>query len=795
MPRTIRPARWQFSAIFAASVAALSATARADDPVAMYLFPAGGQRGTEVEVRVGGLHLHEGCPSELLGDAISLAAPFTKAETLWFEGPMILQPASQQQEDYPHELAGRIAIAADAAPGVRYWRGWTSQGAMPSLKFVVGDLPETVEQEIDGEPVSQHVAMPVTINGRIFPREDVDVWTFDAKAGQPVSAEVSSARLGYPLESRLEVLDPAGNIVADDTASRQGDAYVSFTPAVDGEYLVRVFDIKFGGLQHYVYRLTLSTGAKVERAYPLGARRGSTTQFELRGSGLPAQKVSLAMPGSATGMARQRVDSPETQGALWLELDDLPESLELEPNDAPPAPTAEPPPLAPVVFNGRIQAAGDVDWWRLRLPAQQELVFDVRASRLGSPLDAVLVLCDAAGQELARADDLADGLTDAQVRFAAPAEGDYLVRVEERFRSRGGDDFAYRLRVAPLPAPDYQLSFAADALTLPRGGQAKLKVRAERIGGFAGAISLAIDGLPANVAATGLEIPANAGEAELSLTAAPAAAIGGGRLTIRGSAELNGAKVDRVAAWSAADPASPVASVLLAVALPTPFKVVGTYEFVYAARGTTLTRRYRLERGGFDGPLEVRLSEKQTRHLQGVTGPTTIVPPDATEFDYTAYLPPWMELGRTSRTCIMATGVITEPDGVRHKVSFTSVAQNEQIVGLVSSGLLSVKVNPSSCLGAPDSRVAVEVLLARDPSLTGPVQVELATPRHLKGVAADEIEIPAGESRGVLTLRFDRLPGPFNMPVTIRATTMQNGKPHLAEAPLDIEAAAAAGKP
>src|SRR5436190_14354660 len=48
--------------------------AAADAPVAMYVFPAGGQRGTEVKFRVGGLYLHESCPFEMAGAGV-VASP------------------------------------------------------------------------------------------------------------------------------------------------------------------------------------------------------------------------------------------------------------------------------------------------------------------------------------------------------------------------------------------------------------------------------------------------------------------------------------------------------------------------------------------------------------------------------------------------------------------------------------------------------------------------------------------------------------------------------------------------
>ena len=51
------------------------------------------------------------------------------------------------------DVLGEVRIAPDAPLGTRPWQLWTAQGATPALRFMVGDLPEVVEQEIDGDPV------------------------------------------------------------------------------------------------------------------------------------------------------------------------------------------------------------------------------------------------------------------------------------------------------------------------------------------------------------------------------------------------------------------------------------------------------------------------------------------------------------------------------------------------------------------------------------------------------------------------------------------------------------------
>src|SRR5215212_3027128 len=105
----------------------------ANPPVASYVFPAGGQRGTTVKVRVGGLFLHEKCGFSLSGGGAAPSPVLTRTNRLWFEGPVLPLPESQQQEDYPADMAGSVTVAKDAAVGPA--RGWltTSQGVAGGL--------------------------------------------------------------------------------------------------------------------------------------------------------------------------------------------------------------------------------------------------------------------------------------------------------------------------------------------------------------------------------------------------------------------------------------------------------------------------------------------------------------------------------------------------------------------------------------------------------------------------------------------------------------------------------------
>ena len=168
--------------------------------------------------------------------------------------------------------------------------------------------------------------------------------------------------------------------------------------------------------------------------------------------------------------------------------------------------------------------------------------------------------------------------------------------------------------------------------------------------------------------------------------------------------------------------------------------------------------------------MTVSLADRQVRHLQGVTGPTIVVPAGISEFDYPINLPSWMEVGRTSRSVVMAVGIITDSDGSKHKVSYTSTQQHDQIIVLTAPGRLSVDTSKKSLLAEAGTEVRIPVRIGRAKDLSGPATIELVVAEHIKGVIAKPITIPVDKTEGELTFRFaDGNLGPFNMPLTLRA--------------------------
>ncbi len=729
-------------------------SAKSETPSAAYIFPAGGQRGTMVPVRIGGHFLHDKADFLIAGPGVEGRSPIERTQTTWFEGPLILQPASQQKEDYPKDYASEIKLSADAPLGVRYWHCTTSQGITPGMRFVVGALPEIIEEESEENVPTKPLTLPVTINGRIFPREDVDDWTLDAKAGQVITCEVNAARIGSGLDSRLEVLGPNGQVLAENSDAFGLDSFVRFKAPSDGKYTVRIHDIRFEGLQHFVYRLTISSGPWLDRVYPLGGKRGTTVPLQLFGANLPSDRLDFAVPpsgGSTSDPAYLSVPVAGGTTNALLETDDLTEHLEAEPNnEIAQAKTVE----LPCVLNGRIEQAGDSDLWSFVGKKGDAWQFDLRASRLGSELDGVLMLLDANGNAVANADDLANGQTDCVLNFTLPADGTFTLKVKDGLSSRGGPEFAYRVRINRPTDATLRLSTALDSITLLRGGDVKIKVLAERPAGFADEVSLNIEGLPEGIAISGNKLGKGQNQVDVVLKADAAAKIATSRLRIVGKWKIGEEERSALARVQRSTSEPESTDLLLRVGAPTPFKLKGIFETKYAPRGSTFTRRYRVERNGFEGPLWIEIADRQARHLQGVTGPKVALAAGVSEFEYPFTLPPNMEIARTSRTCLAVFGEVADADGSKHVVSHTSVDQNEQCIVLIDPNRLNVETTLRSIRREPGAELRIPFRVARGNGLRGPVRVELLVPKTVAGVICDPVEVPEGSNSATLTLRF-----------------------------------------
>eukprot|EP00913_Durusdinium_trenchii_P035253 g32983.t1 len=89
---------------------------------------------------------------------------------------------------------------------------------------------------------------------------------------------------------------------------------------------------------------------------------------------------------------------------------------------------------------------------------------------------------------------------DSRLRFTAPADGEYLVRVTD-VRGYSGDAFKYSLTVRE-PRPDFRVSISGNNMKVASGSGQRLTVTVDRIDGFVGEVRVHLSGLPKGFIAT-----------------------------------------------------------------------------------------------------------------------------------------------------------------------------------------------------------------------------------------------------------------------------------------------------
>ncbi len=255
--------------------------------------------------------------------------------------------------------------------------------------------------------------------------------------------------------------------------------------------------------------------------FPLGAKAGARTAIETRGWNLPSARMKQSFKGKAKGIypVSMREDG-WTSNAVAFALDDLSETTAKQGVSR--REKAQRVKL-PVVVNGRITEPGESQFFRFEGRAGEEIVAEVLARRLGSPLDSMLRLTNAAGKQLAFNDDFEDkgaGLithqADSIISFKLPAKGTYYLQLSDAQR-KGGPEYSFRLRISH-PRPDFELRVAPASLNLRAGSTVPFTVHALRRDGFGGPIALRLKDAPTDFVLSGATIPSGQDKVRVTLT-------------------------------------------------------------------------------------------------------------------------------------------------------------------------------------------------------------------------------------------------------------------------------------
>ncbi|MCX6910151.1 MAG: hypothetical protein NTY01_19200 [Verrucomicrobia bacterium] len=444
----------------------------------------------------------------------------------------------------------QVTAAPDAEPGPREIRLATANGLSNPLVFCVGQLPEFSEKasKVIVEQKSAvaktavgpkstkarpeiTVTLPATVNGQILPGE-VDRYRFTARKGQKLVMAVSARQLipyisdavpGW-FQATLSLYDAKGRELAyDDDFRFNPDPVLYYEMPADGEYVIEVKDSIFRGREDFVYRISIGETPFITSIFPLGGPAGEKATVELKGWNLPATSLTLDEATQAPGISLSVRKDNHVSNFVPFAVDTLPECRAEKSHGG----KSHVQHVAlPIIINGRIAKADDSNVFCFDGKAGDNIVAEVSARRLNSPLDSVLKLTDATGNQIAFNDDSTDkgaGLTthhaDSYLTATLPKNGTYLLRLSDT-QHKGGPEYAYRLRLS-APQPDFALRVVPSSINARVGTTVPLTVYALRKDGFTGDIAISLKDAPKEFKLGGAKVPAKEDKVKLTLTVPP----------------------------------------------------------------------------------------------------------------------------------------------------------------------------------------------------------------------------------------------------------------------------------
>ena len=417
----------------------------AEKPVLEDLHPAGAEQGSTNVVTLGGKF-----------------DPWPPS--LWIDGGGI---------EYSFETnKGKVQfiVGSEAAPGPRLVRIYNDEGASEPRIFVVGNGKELNEAEpndhfLKPQSIEQ---LPVTMNGRLEKRGDVDSYLVRVPAGEWLEARLENYVLMGKLDAVLRLVTEHGEQLCWNHDFANLDPRLIWQAPVEQTVVLQVFGF----------------------AYP------ANSQIELAGGEGGSYRLHLRAANRPVSV--------------------FPDPSESEPNDE----VAQAQSISvDSSIAGAIGRAGDEDRFAFEAEKDSFYLVDIKAAEMGTPLDAWLKVEDSSGKELARNDD-AEGTSDPKLEWKAPDTGKFILAVGS-VTHRGSDDFRYQLDLRAA-APAYRATLENSSLIIKPGETNELKLKVVFLRGFTNVLEARCDQLPSGVSVEPVNISA-AGDVALKLIATPEA--------------------------------------------------------------------------------------------------------------------------------------------------------------------------------------------------------------------------------------------------------------------------------
>jgi hypothetical protein len=442
-------------------------------PYIGFVYPAGAQQGSTVQIRLGGQRIDDVESVQIAGSGVTarlveyrkmlsnqeVSLLRENLRQLQQDARMRAKQQRPQQDEMTRRIMARIqeriagwvntpanrsvaslvlaeiTVAPDAEPGPREIRLATLSGATNPMTFHIGQFPEVArepmgtarlpilgneeaaERKRPAEEAEVSISIPCVTNGQVAAGE-VNRYRFEAKQGQRLVISTQARELQPYIADAVPgwfqpvttLYNARGQEVAFcDDFRFKPDGVIYYEVPADGEYVLSISDALFRGREDWVYRITIAERPFITSVFPLGSRVGQPADVRMQGWNLDGAQLQLPPTSAESGVY------PIAAVQAGIVSNRVPFALDTLPErvEQEPNPTSSKAQKVqlPIILNGRINQSGDQDMFQFEGRAGQTIVAEVTARRLDSPLDSLLQLTDAAGNLLGLSDDHDDPAT------------------------------------------------------------------------------------------------------------------------------------------------------------------------------------------------------------------------------------------------------------------------------------------------------------------------------------------------------------------------------------------------
>ena len=474
-----------------------------------YLYPAGGQVGTTVEVEAGGLNINK-------ATKVLFSHPGIKGKLEPIEESAQAKKRRRRLNDQSSpQLADKIKIhvtIADNVPcGLYDLRLQGPKGVSNMLPFEVASYPNFMENKKSALRKPNEVeSLPAVLCGYVTPG-GIDYFRFSGSEGDSIVISVKARQLvpyiadavpGW-FQPVIKLVDSRGKEVAysDDYYHNVDPVIITRLPK-DGKYTLMIHDAIYRGRQDFNYRIQIGEIPFVTGRYPAYGVVGKKVKQQLAGVNLGATKATVKVKKEGYHQLTY-TNKVGTSNAVSFYA--LPKGKRI---------VHSPREGAFLSLNAAIAdsltADAKIKRYKIYAEDREEVIVELIGRRNGSRIDAVMRLRDESGNVVAEADDTEDPIqglmtfhADPILKYRPTAPYETLTLEVEDLHRGYGRDYHYLLR-RHTQLPSFNAFVSPANITIPSGGTSSFRV--DVTGRLKRPANLIVKGLPKGFTTSSLKL-------------------------------------------------------------------------------------------------------------------------------------------------------------------------------------------------------------------------------------------------------------------------------------------------